>query len=44
MPDEDVNVTIDFSHRISLIRYLGKAIIPVRLKMSAEVFPGEIAD
>lgn len=44
MPDDGVNVTIDFSHRISLIRYLGKAITPARLKMQAEVFVGELAE
>jgi len=41
--EETVNVTIDFSHRISMIRYLGNSMAPVRLKMRAEVFPSETA-
>ncbi len=41
--EDTVNVTIDFSHRINLIRYLGNSMAPARLRMRAEVFPSETA-
>jgi hypothetical protein len=42
--DESVNVVIDFSHKISLIRFLSNSMAPVRLKLRAEVFPREEAE
>src|ERR1044072_6176525 len=42
--DDNVNVIIDFSHKVSLIRFLGNSMAPVRLKLRAEVFPKEDVD
>src|ERR1044072_6357055 len=39
--DESVNVVIDFSYKVNLIRLLGNSMAPVRLKLRAEVFPKE---
>lgn len=41
--DDDVNVIIDFSHKVSLVRFLGDTMVPARLKMRAEVFASETA-
>ena len=41
--DDGANVIIDFSHKITLIRYLGNSMAPVALKMRAEVFPNDTA-
>jgi hypothetical protein len=41
---ESVNVTIDFVHRITLMRVLGNSLSPVRLHMRAEVFPSETVE
>jgi hypothetical protein len=37
--DEGVNVLVDFSHQVSLVRILGSALIPARLTIKAEVLP-----
>jgi hypothetical protein len=44
MDEDSVNVTIDFCHRVNLIRYLGNTMAPIRLNMRAEVFPSETAE
>jgi hypothetical protein len=41
--DDSANIIIDFSHKITLIRYLGNTMTPVSLKMRAEVFPSDTA-
>ena len=41
--DDDVNIIIDFSHKVSLVRFLGDTMVPARLKMRAEVFASETA-
>lgn len=41
--EDDVNVIIDFSHKIHVIRYLGDIMLPARLKLRAEVFASETA-
>lgn len=41
--DDDVNVIIDFSHKINLVRFIGDTVVPARLKMRAEVFASESA-
>ena len=42
-PDEDINVMIDFSQKITLVRFLGETMLPARLTMRAEVFANENA-
>jgi hypothetical protein len=42
--EDSVNVVIDFSHKVNLIRFLGSGMAPVRLKLRAEVFPKEDAE
>jgi len=42
--ESGANVLIDFTHRLILIRCMGSAMIPVRLRMRAEVFPAETAE
>jgi len=44
MSDDDINVTIDFSHKITLIRFLGDTMLPVRLKLRADVYASETAE
>src|SRR5580765_4142327 len=41
--EDDINVIIDFSHKFSLIRCLGDAMLPVRLKLRADVFASDTA-
>jgi hypothetical protein len=41
--DEDINVIIDFTHRTSLIRFLGDAMLPVRVRLRTDVFASETA-
>lgn len=44
MEDDNINVIIDFSHKISLIRFLGNTMMPSRLKIKAEVFASDTAE
>lgn len=41
--EEEANVIIDFTHRVSLIRFRNDMIVPSRLKIRAEVFASETA-
>lgn len=41
--NDDANVIIDFTHRVSLIRFRNDLIVPSRLKIRAEVFASETA-
>jgi|SRR5882672_11503317 len=41
--EDDINIIIDFSHKFSLIRCLGDAMLPVRLSLRADVFASETA-
>jgi hypothetical protein len=42
--DEGVNVLIDYTHTVSIVRMLGNAIIPARLTIKAQVLPSDQAD
>src|SRR6478672_10761001 len=42
--EDEVNVVIDFTHSLSLIRYINSMMVPVRLTIRAGVYPSETAE
>lgn len=47
MSDDDdpgINVVIDFTQKVSLVRFLGNALLPSSIAIRAEVIPSELAE
>jgi hypothetical protein len=42
--DEGVNVLIDYTHTVSVVRMLGNVLVPARLTIKAQVLPSQDAD